>query len=61
MELTACACSWNAVVVDNFLGEGKGFDFAKDFPAVAKWHQKILERPAIKAAWDERNRLAALK
>ncbi|GJE90965.1 glutathione S-transferase family protein [Phanerochaete sordida] len=51
--------TWNAIVVDHFLGEG--FDFAKEFPAVAKWHEKILERPAIKAAWDERKRLAALK
>ncbi|GJE90967.1 glutathione S-transferase [Phanerochaete sordida] len=48
--------SWNAVIGDTMI---ENFDFEKEFPVAAKWHNRILERPAIKKAWEERNRLWA--
>ena len=33
------------------------FDFEKEFPTTAKWHNAILQRPAIKQAWGERTEI----
>ncbi|EKM49058.1 uncharacterized protein PHACADRAFT_107626 [Phanerochaete carnosa HHB-10118-sp] len=34
-------------------------DFEKEFPATAKWHNKLLKRPAVEKVWAERTRLLA--
>ncbi|EKM49993.1 uncharacterized protein PHACADRAFT_130474 [Phanerochaete carnosa HHB-10118-sp] len=43
--------TWNDAAA-NFLLEN--FDFDKEFPATAKWHKRLLERPAIAQVWAER-------
>ncbi|EKM50622.1 uncharacterized protein PHACADRAFT_129976 [Phanerochaete carnosa HHB-10118-sp] len=50
--------TWNEIIVASFL---ENFDFENEFPVTAKWHKRILERPAIKKIWDERARLSAQK
>ncbi|EKM48581.1 uncharacterized protein PHACADRAFT_108699, partial [Phanerochaete carnosa HHB-10118-sp] len=47
---------WNIDAATRLL---ENFDFEKEFPATAKWHNKLLERPAIKKVWEERARLVA--
>ncbi|EKM49994.1 uncharacterized protein PHACADRAFT_213766 [Phanerochaete carnosa HHB-10118-sp] len=49
---------WNEITVERFL---ENFDFEKEFPVTAKWHKKILERPAVKKVRDERAKLLAQK
>ena len=50
------AVRWNHGAV-HFIFGAENFDFAKEFPAVSKWHHKLLERPAIKEVWAERDAL----
>jgi len=45
---------WNNFATDVILTDFPGFNFEKDFPAVAAWHAKLTSRPAIKATWAER-------
>ncbi|KAL1950307.1 hypothetical protein VTO73DRAFT_5431 [Trametes versicolor] len=46
---------WNIIAVDGLiLRDYEGFDFAKDFPSVHKWHYAMLNRPAIKKVDDLR-------
>ncbi|EKM50621.1 uncharacterized protein PHACADRAFT_213520 [Phanerochaete carnosa HHB-10118-sp] len=49
-------CSWNEIITTTVL---QNFNFEKEFPVTAKWHKKILARPAIKKVWDERAKLLA--
>lgn len=35
----------NEYAVKNLLGDG--FNFAKEYPRVAKWHKKMMARPAV--------------
>ncbi|GJE90966.1 glutathione S-transferase [Phanerochaete sordida] len=44
--------SWNAVAIEHFVDPG--FNFEREFPAAARWHSKMLSRPGIKSAWDQR-------
>ncbi|KAH8100292.1 glutathione S-transferase C-terminal-like protein [Cristinia sonorae] len=37
---------------------GADFDFEKEFPATAKWHDKIINLPGVKAGIEEKARLA---
>ncbi|GJE90968.1 glutathione S-transferase [Phanerochaete sordida] len=48
--------TWNNIA-ETFLLEN--FDFAKEFPATAKWHKKLLERPAIVKVLDDKAKVAA--
>ncbi|EKM53750.1 uncharacterized protein PHACADRAFT_211405 [Phanerochaete carnosa HHB-10118-sp] len=50
------SCRWNIYAAKRLL---ENFDFEKEFPATAEWHKKLLERPAIKKVWEERERLVA--
>ncbi|OJT15255.1 Glutathione S-transferase 2 [Trametes pubescens] len=46
---------WTIAAVDGIIMRGyEGFDFAKDFPSVSKWHQAMLNRPAVKKVDDLR-------
>ncbi|EKM50007.1 uncharacterized protein PHACADRAFT_264484 [Phanerochaete carnosa HHB-10118-sp] len=47
---------WNIFATTLLL---EGFDLEKEFPATAKWHNKLLARPAVKNLWEERERLLA--
>ncbi|GJE90989.1 glutathione S-transferase [Phanerochaete sordida] len=37
----------------------ESFDFAKEFPATAKWHKKLLERPAVAKVFDDKTKALA--
>ncbi|EMD39934.1 hypothetical protein CERSUDRAFT_112178 [Gelatoporia subvermispora B] len=41
---------WNQTAVTRLVADYNGFNFEKDFPSVAKWHKKLLEREAVKKA-----------
>lgn len=47
---------WNEGAA-KFLLEGSQFE--EEFPATAKWHKKLLERPAIAKVWEERAKVSA--
>ncbi|EKM51819.1 uncharacterized protein PHACADRAFT_262181 [Phanerochaete carnosa HHB-10118-sp] len=47
---------WNIAATTRLL---ENFEFEKEFPATAKWHNKLFERPAVKKVWEERERLLA--
>ena len=43
---------WNEVATTRFVKDIDGFDFAKDFPAVYKWHTALTRRPAVEKVLD---------
>ncbi|GJE90957.1 glutathione S-transferase [Phanerochaete sordida] len=47
---------WNIAAATRLL---ENFDFEKEFPATAKWHKALFERPAVKKAWAEREKVLA--
>jgi len=53
---------WNHMLGWLFSMEGyASLDLAKDFPKVNAWHQRMVSRPAIKAALDEREKMISKK
>ncbi|OCH86403.1 glutathione S-transferase [Obba rivulosa] len=39
---------WNQIAVTRLVAGYEGFNFEKDFPSVAKWHNKLLAKDAVK-------------
>ncbi|KAI0750282.1 glutathione S-transferase [Daedaleopsis nitida] len=40
--------TWNHLATTRLVKDFEGFDFEKNFPAVYKWHNEMLARPAVK-------------
>ncbi|KAI0090825.1 glutathione S-transferase [Irpex rosettiformis] len=45
---------WNDLAINAVLGEG--FDFIKEYPAVAAWHAKLGERASVKKIRDDKEK-----
>ncbi|CAL1710601.1 unnamed protein product [Somion occarium] len=46
--------TWNNLAINNLVAGFEGFDFEKDFPATAAWHNKLLAIPSVKSVIDQR-------
>ncbi|CDO72783.1 hypothetical protein BN946_scf184994.g36 [Trametes cinnabarina] len=51
--------TWNRSAFLVILKDLPGVDIQKDYPSVYKWHQKLVERPAVKKLIDEQTKLIA--
>ncbi|KAI0081358.1 glutathione S-transferase C-terminal-like protein [Panus rudis PR-1116 ss-1] len=49
--------TWNESVTGAIFKDDPDFDFEKNYPSVAKWHNTVRNRPAIKKCWDLRAQL----
>ncbi|KAI0821215.1 glutathione transferase Ure2p5 [Irpex lacteus] len=50
---------WNYLAENALVHDYNNFNLDKDFPAVGKWHRKLLARPAVAEAFARRTKLLA--